>query len=155
MRLLRPCRKLEEWYSELETTCISLIGWPLSTSITYYRLFGNEREFLAIVLKGRNSLSFPNSLYFILGFSLQCDNILSYDKFTNSTVDLVWFINPFRFVFYPLAMYSCAIFLAMNGKFLIFHFFVLVGSQWNWCQSHHWAQYCHTGIQANFEIIIE
>ena len=120
-----------------------------------YRLFGNEREFLAIVLKGRNSLSFPNSLYFILGFSLQCDNILSYDKFTNSTVDLVWFINPFRFVFYPLAMYSCAIFLAMNGKFLIFHFFVLVGSQWNWFQTHHWAQYCHTGIQANFEIIIE
>ena len=94
-----------------------------------------------------------DNYYFILGFSLQCDNILSYDKFTNSTVDLVWFINPFRFVFYPLAMYSCAIFLAMNGKFLIFHFFVLVGSQWNWFQTHHWAQYCHTGIQANFEIL--
>ena len=55
--------------------------------------------------------------------------------------------------FYPFAMHSCAIFLTMNTKFLIFHFFVLVGSQWNWFQTHHWAQYCHTGIQANFEIL--
>ena len=29
----------------------------------YYRLLGNEREFLAIVLLARNSLSFSNSLY--------------------------------------------------------------------------------------------
>ena len=31
--------------------------------IQKYRLFGNEREFLAIKTMARNSLSFPNSLY--------------------------------------------------------------------------------------------
>ena len=30
---------------------------------TYYRLFGNEREFLSIKTMAKNSLSFPNSLY--------------------------------------------------------------------------------------------
>ena len=59
----------------------------------------------------------------------------------------------FGLFFTLFAMYSCSIFLTMNTKFLIFHFFVLVGSQWNWIQTHHWAQYCHTGIQANFEIL--
>ena len=32
-------------------------------SKAYYRLFGNEREFLAIKAIARNSLSYPNSLY--------------------------------------------------------------------------------------------
>ena len=40
----------------------------LALSVHMYRLFGNEREFLAIVLKGRNSLSFPNSLYFLFTY---------------------------------------------------------------------------------------
>ena len=36
-----------------------------TTSVGTYRLFGNEREFLVIVLMARYSLSFPNSLYLL------------------------------------------------------------------------------------------
>ena len=88
--------------------------------------------------------------YLVNTYSLdfEFDNFVLNDKFAN----LTRFYQPFFVFFYPFAMHSCAIFLTMNTNFLIFHFFVLVGSQWNWFQTHHWAQYCHTGIQANFEI---